>query len=67
MIIDRLPSHAQKIYRKGSKMRSNSMQALQRYEEGCTRAKNELPPRVEWCAIKKEYKKKGDKWIPKKD
>ena len=65
--IDTLPSHAQKIYSKAHK------NALKQYENpskrrgGKRQSKEEVAHKVAWSAIKKEYKKKGDKWVPKKD
>ncbi len=65
--IDTLPSHAQKIY---SKAHEN---ALKQYENpskrrgGKRQSKEQVAHKVAWSAVKKEYKKKGDKWMPKKD
>ena len=65
--IDTLPSHAQKIYSKAHK------NALKQYENpskrrgGKRRSKEQVAHKVAWSAVKKEYKKKGDKWVPKKD
>src|SRR5919108_2017226 len=65
--IDTLPSHAQKIYSKAHK------NALKQYENpskrrgGKRQSKEQVAHKVAWSAIKKEYKKKGDKWVPKKD
>jgi cation transport regulator len=64
--IDRLPSHAQKIYSKAHK------NALKQYENpskrrgGKRQSKEQVAHKVAWSAVKKEYKKKGDKWVPKK-
>ncbi|HWS19820.1 MAG TPA: ChaB family protein [Nitrososphaera sp.] len=65
--IDTLPSHAQKIYSKAHK------NALKQYENpskrrgGKRQSKEQIAHKVAWSAVKKEYKKKGDKWVPKKD
>ena len=65
--IDTLPSHAQKIYSKAHK------NALKQYENpskrrgGKRQSKEQVAHKVAWSAVKKEYKKKGDKWVPKKD
>jgi cation transport regulator len=62
-----LPSHAQKIYSKAHK------NALKQYENpskrrgGKRQSKEQVAHKVAWSAVKKEYKKKGDKWVPKKD
>jgi cation transport regulator len=64
--IDTLPSHAQKIYSKAHK------NALKQYENpskrrgGKRQSKEQVAHKVAWSAVKKEYKKKGDKWVPKK-
>ena len=50
---DNLPKGAQTIYRKAY----NS--AYEQYDSAETRSK------VAWSAVKKEYKKKGDKWVKK--
>ncbi len=65
--IDTLPSHAQKIYSKAHK------NALKQYENpskrrgGKRQSKEQVAHKVAWSAVKKEYKKKGDRWISKKD
>ena len=65
--IDTLPSHAQKIYSKAHK------NALKQYENpskrrgGKRQSKEQVAHKVAWSAVKKEYKKKDDKWVPKKD
>jgi cation transport regulator len=65
--IDTLPSHAQKIY---SKVHKN---ALKQYENpskrrgGKGQSKEQVAHKVAWSAVKKEYKKKGDKWVTIKD
>ena len=65
--IDTLPFHAQKIYSKAHK------NALKQYENpskrrgGKRQSKEQVAHKVAWSALKKEYKKKGDKWVPKKD
>ena len=65
--IDTLPFHAQKIYSKAHK------NALKQYENpskrrgGKRQSKEQVAHKVAWSAVKKEYKKKGDKWVPKKD
>ncbi len=65
-VIDTLPYHAQKIYSEAHK------NALKQYESpskrrGCKhKSKEQVAHKVAWSAVKKEYKKKGDKWVPKK-
>ncbi len=50
---DNLPSHAQEIYKEAY----NS--ASQQYDDEATAHK------VAWSAVKKEYKKEGDRWVKK--
>ncbi|MDQ5831280.1 MAG: ChaB family protein [Thermoproteota archaeon] len=66
--IDTLPSHAQKIYSKAHK------NALKQYESpskrrggGKHQSKEQVAHKVAWSAVKKEYRKKGDRWVSKKD
>ncbi|HEX9798142.1 MAG TPA: ChaB family protein [Anaerolineales bacterium] len=50
---DNLPDHAQEIYKEAF----NS--ASEQYEDEST------AHRVAWSAVKKSYKKKGDRWVRK--
>ncbi|SFR42178.1 cation transport regulator [Marinobacter daqiaonensis] len=60
-IRDNLPSHAQEIYRKAF----NS--AWDEYSDPDDRrgddSREETAHRVAWAAVKKEYHKKGDRWV----
>jgi cation transport regulator len=65
--IDTLPSHAQKIYTKAHKNALKQYASPSRRRVGKRQSKEQVAHKVAWSAVKKEYKKKGDKWVPKKD
>ena len=65
--IDTLPSHAQKIYRKAHKNALHQYENPSKRRGGKSENKEQIAHKVAWSAVKKEYKKKGDKWVPKKD
>src|SRR5687768_10646528 len=65
--IDTLPSHAQKIYSKAHKNALKQYESPSKRREGKHQSKEQVAHKVAWSAVKKEYKKKGDKWVPKKD
>lgn len=65
--IDTLPSHAQKIYTKAHKNALKQYASPSKRRGGKGQSKEQVAHRVAWSAVKKEYKKKGDKWVPKKD
>src|SRR5688500_4064034 len=65
--IDTLPSHAQKIYSKVHKNALKLYASPSKRRGGKGQSKEQVAHRVAWSAVKKEYKKKGDKWVPKKD
>ena len=65
--IDTLPSHAQKIYSKAHKNALKQYANPSKRRGGTGQSKEQVAHRVAWSAVKKEYKKKGDKWVPKKD
>lgn len=65
--IDTLPSHAQKIYTKAHKNALKQYSSPSKRLGGKRQSKEQVAHKVAWSAVKKEYKKKGDKWVPKKD
>jgi cation transport regulator len=65
--IDTLPSHAQKIYSKAHKNALKQYASPSKRRGGKGQSKEQVAHKVAWSAVKKEYKKKGDKWVPKKD
>src|SRR5919112_2619716 len=65
--IDTLPSRAQKIYTKAHKNALKQYASPSKRRGGKSQDKEQVAHKVAWSAVKKEYKKKGDKWVPKKD
>ena len=65
--IDTLPSHGQKIYNKAHKNALKQYSSPSKRRGGKQQSKEQVAHKVAWSAVKKEYKKKGDKWVPKKD
>jgi cation transport regulator len=65
--IDTLPSHAQKIYTKAHKNALKQYSNPSKRRGGQRQSKEQVAHKVAWSAVKKEYKKKGDKWVSKKD
>src|SRR5215212_7349350 len=65
--IDTLPSHAQKIYTKAHKNALKQYSIPSKRRGGKRQSKEQVAHKVAWSAVKKEYKKKGDKWVAKKD
>jgi cation transport regulator len=65
--IDTLPSHARKIYTKAHKNALKQYSSPSKRRGGKRQSKEQVAHKVAWSAVKKEYKKKGDKWVSKKD
>ncbi len=65
--IDTLPSHAQHIYTNAHKNALKQYHSPSKRRGGKRQSKEQIAHKVAWSAVKKEYKKKGDKWVPKKD
>jgi cation transport regulator len=65
--IDTLPSHGQKIYNKAHKNALKQYTSPSKRLGGKQQSKEQVAHKVAWSAVKKEYKKKGDKWVSKKD
>ena len=65
--IDTLPSHAQRIYSKAHKNALKQYASPSKRRGGTRQSKEQVAHKVAWSAVKKEYKKKGDKWVSKKD
>ena len=65
--IDNLPSHAQKIYREAHKNAVKQYSNPSKRRGGKQQSKEQIAHKVAWSAVKKEYKKKGEKWVQKKD
>ena len=60
---DNLPQHAQEIYK------SAFNNAWDEYKDADQRrgddSREEVAHKVAWAAVKKEYEKKGDRWVKK--
>ena len=65
--IDTLPSHAQKIYSKAHKNALKQYETPSKRRGGKRQSKEQIAHKVAWSAVKKEYKKRGDKWVPRED
>jgi cation transport regulator len=65
--IDTLPSHVQKIYSKAHKNALKQYESPSKRRGGKHQSKEQVAHKVAWSAVKKEYKKKGDRWVSKKD
>jgi cation transport regulator len=65
--IDTLPSQAQHIYIKAHKNALKQYHNPSKRRGGKRQSKEQVAHKVAWSAVKKEYKKKGNKWVPKKD
>jgi cation transport regulator len=63
--IDMLPSHAQHIYKKAHKNALKQYKSPSKRREGKHQSREQVAHKVAWSAVKKEYKKKGDRWVPK--
>jgi cation transport regulator len=63
--IDTLPSHAQHIYKKAHKNALKQYKSPSKRRGGTHQSREQVAHKVAWSAVKKEYKKKGDRWVPK--
>jgi cation transport regulator len=63
--IDSLPEHAQHIYKKSHDNAIIQYQDPEKRRGGKGESAEEVAHKVSWAAVKREYKKKGDKWVRK--
>jgi cation transport regulator len=63
--IDTLPSHARHIYKKAHKNALKQYKSPSKRRGGTHQSREQVAHKVAWSAVKKEYKKKGDRWVPK--
>jgi cation transport regulator len=63
--IDTLPSHAQHIYTKAHKNALKQYKSPSKRRGGKQQSREQVAHKVAWAAVKREYKKKGDNWVPK--
>jgi cation transport regulator len=57
--VRRLPAHAQEIFL------SAFNGAWQSYRDRSPQEQEEIAFRVAWAAVKKQYRKQGEVWVPK--
>ncbi|HXT84456.1 MAG TPA: ChaB family protein [Verrucomicrobiae bacterium] len=60
--IDQLPEHAQHIFRKAHASALKEYQDPDKRRGGKKESAEEVAHKVAWAAVKKEYKKDGEKW-----
>jgi cation transport regulator len=63
--IDSLPAHAKRIYKR---VHDNAIEQYQNPEKrrgGEKQSAEEVAHKAAWAAVKRDYTKKGDKWIKK--
>jgi cation transport regulator len=63
--IDQLPEHAQHIFKKAHASAVKEYQDPDKRRGGKGESAEEGAHKVAWAAVKKEYKKEGDKWVKK--
>ena len=63
--IDTLPSQAQHIYKKAHKNALKQYRSPSKRRGGKHQSREQVAHKIAWSAVKKEYKKKGDRWVPK--
>jgi cation transport regulator len=63
--IDSLPIHAQHIYKKAHDNAIEQYQDPEKRRGGKSESAEEVAHKVSWAAVKREYQKKGEKWVKK--
>lgn len=63
--IDKLPTHAQEIFKEAHKNALDQYNDPKKRKGGKNESKEEVAHKVAWSAVKKVYKKEGDKWVKK--
>jgi len=63
--IDSLPEHAQYIYKKVHSGAIEQYQNPEKRRGGRKQSAEEIAHKTAWAAVKKEYEKKGSKWVRK--
>ncbi len=63
--IDSLPEHAQHIYKKAHDNAIEQYQNPEKRRGGKSESAEEVAHKVSWAAVKREYIKKGDRWVKK--
>lgn len=65
--IESLPEHAQHIFKKAHASAVKEYQDPDKRKGGKDENNEEVAHKVAWSAVKKEYKKEGEKWVKKKE
>ena len=63
--IDELPTHGQEIFKEAHKNALDQYKDPKKRKGGKKESKEQVAHKVAWSAVKKIYKKEGDKWIKK--
>ena len=63
--IDSLPQHAQHIFKKAHGNAVKQYQNPAKRREGKKQSVEEVAHKTAWSAVKRKYKKMGDKWMRK--
>ena len=63
--IDTLPSHAQQIYKKAHTNALKQYKSPTKRRGGKQESREQVAHKVAWSAVKKEFKKEGDRWVEK--
>ena len=63
--IDSLPSHAQHIFKKTHDSAVEQYQDPAKRRGGRKQSAEVVAHKVAWAAVKRKYKKQGDKWLKK--
>jgi cation transport regulator len=63
--IDSLPEHAQHIYKKTHDSAIEQYQDPEKRRGGKKQSAEEVAHKAAWAAVKREYTKKGNKWVKK--
>jgi cation transport regulator len=65
--IDSLPEHAQHIYKKAHASAIEQYQNPEKRRGGKKQSAEEVAHKTAWSAVKKEYEKKGNRWVKKSE
>ena len=63
--IDRLPKHAQHIYKKAHASALKQYKKPEKRRGGKRQSAEQVAHKVAWSAVKNEYEKDGDRWVKK--
>ena len=63
--IDSLPEHAQHIYKKTHENAIEQYQNPEKRRGGKQQSAEEVTHKAAWAAVKRDYIKKGNKWVKK--